>query len=226
MANLSVERQDRLIRRKWSFRTIMLSNVLGWWEGEVTGFSATYRVRVLYVMDPFRDGYELNYPLFPEVTVRSPTLERRAESPDEPIPHVFEERTARYPPLCLFDPALNGWAPTQSIADTTLPWTADWLRFYEIWQATGIWTGGGREHLTTDPAPSARNAEPPAELVQRVARVEDAFSSRITLASALNHSSMPAARWQFLDLLAAHRRRHSVSSYAPGLHPVDERLAT
>jgi hypothetical protein len=29
------------------------------------------------------------------------------------------------------------------IADSTIPWTAEWLIFYEIWKATGDWHGGG-----------------------------------------------------------------------------------
>jgi len=32
-----------------------------------------------------------------------------------------------------------------SIASTILPWASEWLFHYEIWRATGEWTGGGRE---------------------------------------------------------------------------------
>jgi len=47
---------------------------------------------------------------------------------------------------------LNTWkistlvrVATQSmlIADTTVPWTAEWLANYEVWLATGEWHGGG-----------------------------------------------------------------------------------
>ena len=30
-----------------------------------------------------------------------------------------------------------------SIADTIVPWTAEWLVYYEIWLMTGEWYGGG-----------------------------------------------------------------------------------
>ena len=30
-----------------------------------------------------------------------------------------------------------------SIADTIVPWTAEWLVHYEIWLVTGEWYGGG-----------------------------------------------------------------------------------
>ena len=31
------------------------------------------------------------------------------------------------------------------LANTIIPWTVEWLYFYEIWLATGEWCGGG-EH--------------------------------------------------------------------------------
>ena len=33
--------------------------------------------------------------------------------------------------------------PRMLIANTTLPWTAEWLFFYELWLVTGEWDGGG-----------------------------------------------------------------------------------
>ena len=33
------------------------------------------------------------------------------------------------------------------IANTIIPWTVEWLYYYELWLATGEWLGGG-EHLT------------------------------------------------------------------------------
>ena len=29
--------------------------------------------------------------------------------------------------------------------DTLIPWTAEWLWYFEDWLATGVWSGGG-EH--------------------------------------------------------------------------------
>jgi hypothetical protein len=29
------------------------------------------------------------------------------------------------------------------LADTILPWAVEWLAYYEIWLATGVWYGGG-----------------------------------------------------------------------------------
>jgi hypothetical protein len=30
-----------------------------------------------------------------------------------------------------------------SIAETIIPWTSEWLYFYELWVFTGEWHGGG-----------------------------------------------------------------------------------
>ena len=46
--------------------------------------------------------------------------------------------------LCLFDPDREQWCASDLIADTTVPWTVDWLACYEGWLATGRWHGGGR----------------------------------------------------------------------------------
>ena len=35
------------------------------------------------------------------------------------------------------------------LADTIIPWTVEWLYFYELWLATGEWLGGG-EHPDLD----------------------------------------------------------------------------
>ena len=64
------------------------------------------------------------------------------------IPHKYnvdlKEKTVQ---LCLFMPRKREWTKNCSIADTIVPWTIEWLYYYEIWQITGEWKGGG-EHPT------------------------------------------------------------------------------
>lgn len=199
MAGLTIERQDRLIRRDWPFRTVLLGDSLALWRGFVTGLSAAYDVSILYVTRPLRDGYEYAHSWFPEVRVIAPEIRRRAEEPDTPIPHVYDESTAHRPMLCLFDPAENGWSPDQSIAATTIPLIADWLRFYEAWMATGVWTGGGRDHAAHVATPL--HHAPPCPVAER--RVTDAAgmtASRNTIATRVPALPTGAARWQLLDL--------------------------
>ena len=43
--------------------------------------------------------------------------------------------------LCLHKS--GDWTQYMFIADSTVPWAAEWLANYEIWLATGDWHGGG-----------------------------------------------------------------------------------
>jgi hypothetical protein len=43
--------------------------------------------------------------------------------------------------LCLYYP--GQWRPDLLLSTTIVPWTAEWLMHYELWLATGHWTGGG-----------------------------------------------------------------------------------
>jgi len=97
------------------------------WEGELqpTPVSRTYTVRIEYDHGKIR----------PSVTVVDPPLERRD---GQPLPHVFPGDL-----LCLH--LRDEWDGRRLIAQTIVPWAAEWLLFYEIWLATGEWRGGGHE---------------------------------------------------------------------------------
>ena len=147
MADLSNAQQDALIRASWpGFRTVMAGKRLAIWRGAVQGLSHRYEVKVLYARNRRGDPFRYDYAWFPEVTVLDPPLCARADDPLDPIPHVYNDITSDQPILCLFDPRDDGWSRDQAIADTILVWTASWLRFYEAWHATGVWTGGSAPH--------------------------------------------------------------------------------
>lgn len=149
MRALSLAEQDRLIRQQWpEMRTVFLSSTFGRWRGTVVGFSRRYEIMITYVTDRRQANFVWNYAAFPVVEVLNPKLKRREEDPSTPIPHLYEELLRRV--LCLFDPLEKGWSADRAIAGTTIPWTAGWLRHYEIWQATGEWKGGGRDHIVRD----------------------------------------------------------------------------
>jgi hypothetical protein len=54
------------------------------------------------------------------------------------LPHIFPGDG-----LCLHYP--GEWTRDMSIARTIIPWTSEWLFFYELWLLTGEWQGGGHE---------------------------------------------------------------------------------
>lgn len=199
---LSLEQQDRLIRQRWPFRTVSLGEHFGLWRGEIFGLSAPYEISILYVRRHFQPGFEYAHPWFPRVLVRAPLICRRPEAPDVPIPHVFDEGGSERPSLCLFDPAFNGWSSDRPIAMTTIPWAADWLRFYEAWQATGIWTGGGRDHRITPVAAIDPHLVPLPAKVDRAAWLIGTAASRALLAEATAGPDAPSPppRWRWSDV--------------------------
>ena len=54
------------------------------------------------------------------------------------VPHLYSDSS-----LCLFYPKYNEWDYTDLWSETLIPWTSLWLYYYEVWQETGEWLGGG-----------------------------------------------------------------------------------
>lgn len=59
------------------------------------------------------------------------------------LPHVYSTVNQE---LCLFYPKFNEWSYSMLIVNTIIPWTMEWLFYYEIWLTTGRWLGKGIEH--------------------------------------------------------------------------------
>lgn len=78
----------------------------------------------------------------PKVRILSPELERLPGNEEGSLPHVYGP--SNDPTLCLYDPEANEWNSTMLIAEKIIPWTIEWLTFYEFWLMTGVWSGGGR----------------------------------------------------------------------------------
>ena len=108
-----------------NFQTRWRKNLVTW-IGEIqpNPLSDRYRVKITY-------GLQQQ----PVVYVLKPTL-----NADEPIPHLYRNGS-----LCLYRPSKGEWTYKRHIATTIVPWIALWLYYYEIWQATKQWLGGG-EH--------------------------------------------------------------------------------
>jgi hypothetical protein len=94
------------------------------WEGQLTptAISRTYSLRLRY-----RLGSS------PAVRVVAPQLRARS---GEGLPHVYEDGS-----LCLH--LDTDWNGTMRLADSIVPWAAEWLFFYELWLPSGEWHGGG-----------------------------------------------------------------------------------
>ena len=128
------------------------------------------------------------------------------------------------PVLCLYDPLKREWRPVDAISDTIVPWTIDWLACYEVWLATGRWTGGRKASGTESrwPCPEAiaghrRNAPPVPS-----SAAECRFPGRKTARSAFSRSTEAgyaecsrqpfSQRWRIAISAVAPSRGTSISS--------------
>ncbi len=67
---------------------------------------------------------------------------RKLDAPD--FPHKFEiDLDGKKVRLCLY--RYQEFNSSKYLSETIIPWTVEWLYFYEIWLVTGQWCGGG-EH--------------------------------------------------------------------------------
>jgi hypothetical protein len=68
----------------------------------------------------------------------------------ESIPHKYEtDKTNNRVRICLCLP--SEYETEWGFLTAIIPWTIEWLYFYEIWLATGEWRGGGCHPKTTIP---------------------------------------------------------------------------
>lgn len=89
----------------------------GRWVGTLrpTPSSPIYTVAIVYMK--FR----------PRVYIISPEI-------DEYAPHLYPDNS-----LCLYHPSDQSYHENLFIADTIIPWTAEWLYYYEKWLEDEVW---------------------------------------------------------------------------------------
>ena len=57
-------------------------------------------------------------------------------------PHLYDHDGAGFL-LCLWWPQNAEWHPRHRLTDSYIPWTAEWLWYYEEWLKHGKWLAGG-----------------------------------------------------------------------------------
>lgn len=63
------------------------------------------------------------------------------------LPHVYSHKDQR---LCLYSVSKQEWTREKLIVSTIIPWTSDWLFYYELWLPNGKWYGGGHDEYRED----------------------------------------------------------------------------
>ena len=118
--------EQMLIRDKFPFLHSRISGLeltcRGWIQP--TEQSRSYRVEIRYL--PWDS---------PVVRVIEPKIEFT------PGAHMYHNDT-----LCLYDWREQPWQKNWHLHETIIPWTAEWLVFYELWILTGKWRGKSAVH--------------------------------------------------------------------------------
>lgn len=145
MIGLRVKEQDRRIRAVFpEFKLQLDAGWIGVWQGPLTPIMRRYRIRVTYFRRRMFDSWTLGND-YAGVQIVDPVVGLDPRGTGERPPHIYSNKTdPQNPWLCLYDPRERLWRPDESIAETIIPWTCDWLFFFEGWLTTGKWEGGGR----------------------------------------------------------------------------------
>ena len=131
-----------LAQRAWELRALPLEGAqLLFFSGRALHF------RFRLVPSEFGRIYTCELRLTPDARppamfVLDPNL--RALAAEEALPHIYPSKGPGTK-LCLWWPKQREWLPQMKLSETYIPWTSEWLWYFEDWLATGIWSGGG-EH--------------------------------------------------------------------------------
>ena len=95
------------------------------WIGTLqpTEISPTYKIKIIY-----------RYKKSPKAFVIEPSILNN--------PHLYPNDQS----ICIHYPKDSSWTYSSIIAETIVPWIAEWLLCYEFWLDTGIWPGEEAPH--------------------------------------------------------------------------------
>lgn len=138
-SSLSLAVQALSLRSNFPASQISLHPARLTWQAEIQPAPITQRYRLRLVA---------NAGSVPSVNVVAPVLQPNSSGM---LPHVYDTGS-----LCLSQ--FGDWQPTMLFTDTFIPWAMEWLIFYELWRANGIWYGDGPDRL--DPVSQTRALHP------------------------------------------------------------------
>ncbi len=113
-------REKTLIGRHYDcFTNVSIANntltCTGWIQP--TELSIKYKIKIIYKPDSK-----------PKVFVKEPDIEHNDEI------HMYPDKS-----LCLYYPKEMPWHNSMHLTHTIIPWTVEWLIFYELYQIQGVW---------------------------------------------------------------------------------------
>jgi hypothetical protein len=231
MTYRSVNEQDAEIRRL--FPDFCLTAHADWiavWEGPLRPASKTYRVRIVHFRRTIFEGWTLANG-YVTVHVVAPLVGAEMLAKETLLPHIYwNHRNPAWPALCLWDPAEMFWTPEMSIATTIIPWTSEWLLFFEYWQISGEFLGPGRHPPrrgkecpnppeTSDPEIRARRALFRSDEFHRVGQKTGVFGSYLWMGAALRDCSRRLFSLNSNSVFWAANQSPSILIWSPAHRP-------
>ncbi len=129
--NKSLILQEGMIRSKFRDSTLIRNkdeSLIWIHKIRPTPLSRIYTVKLKYSMSKGINVYVIDPKPLP--LAKGETM----------LPHVYSNTEQK---LCLYYPNKNEWNRSMFLIETIIPWISEWLFYYEIWEGTGIWKGGG-----------------------------------------------------------------------------------
>lgn len=141
--SISLSKQAIALKASYPAATCTVSKNTLFWSGKVrpSPLSREYSVQMAYKLKAA-----------PCVWVYGNELQE-LDNPN--FPHHYEiDAEKQRVKICLY--RYNEFSSTKLLSKTIIPWTVEWLYFYEIWLATGEWCGGG-EHPNANKSYKAKS---------------------------------------------------------------------
>ena len=117
----------RVVRNSWNSFQIVL-------EIQPTAISEKYHLMVIYKQNSSVKVFVIDKKL-------------KIAANRSKLPHVYNSKKQQ---LCLFSPSKKEWKGFNYIVDTIIPWSSEWLYYYELWLPEGKWYGGGHNEYPNE----------------------------------------------------------------------------
>jgi hypothetical protein len=130
--------QAALIRKHFPFLHCKFKGAELMCSGEImpSDFCDTYRILIRYPKGKV-----------PRVNIVRPKIEPSAKI------HMYPNGA-----LCLYDHRAAPWNANYNLHETIIPWTAEWLVFYELYKTHNVWLGPEAPHSADEAKEPQRDA--------------------------------------------------------------------
>jgi hypothetical protein len=148
MVKIQTNKADKY--RKVVAEQVLIREKFPFLHSRISGLELTCRGRIQPTEQSLSYRIEIRYAPWdsPEVRVIEPKIEFT------PGAHMYHNDT-----LCLHDWREQPWEKNWHLHETIIPWTAEWLVFYELWLLTGKWRGKSAVHGQPKPEDLAPTAD-------------------------------------------------------------------